>query len=175
MEREEALRGGPGPFALQATIATVHCQAQRAEDTDWSQIVQLYTVLSRVMGLNEPTLGGVILAKREVSGPDPDRGVVFQSPALLLWRTARDNVRLAIAQVQSRQRRAVRERLAEHYLALVHCDIGMIGSSLRSCTRVSSIVHCHCTFAFLACRVVCHARPSVLSVAWAAMRSARHG
>jgi RNA polymerase sigma-70 factor, ECF subfamily len=45
---EEALRGGPGPFALQAAIAAVHCRAQRAEDTDWPQIVRLYDVLARV-------------------------------------------------------------------------------------------------------------------------------
>ncbi len=31
----EAFRGGPSPFALQAAIAAVHCQAVRAEDTDW--------------------------------------------------------------------------------------------------------------------------------------------
>ena len=37
---EEALRGGPGPFALQAAIAALHCQAARAEDTDWPQILR---------------------------------------------------------------------------------------------------------------------------------------
>ncbi len=77
------------------------------------------TVLSMVMGLNEPTLGGVILDGREVSGPGTDRGVVFQAPALLPWRTARDNVLLAVEQVQGRQPRAVRKQLAERYLALV--------------------------------------------------------
>ena len=45
---EEALRGGPGPFALQGAIAALHCQAERAEDTDWSQITRLYEVLERV-------------------------------------------------------------------------------------------------------------------------------
>ena len=45
---EEALRGGPGPFALQAAIATVHCQSARSEDTDWPQIVRLYDLLERV-------------------------------------------------------------------------------------------------------------------------------
>jgi RNA polymerase sigma-70 factor (ECF subfamily) len=45
---EEALRGGPGPFALQAAIAALHCQAARAEDTDWPQIVRLYDVLERL-------------------------------------------------------------------------------------------------------------------------------
>ena len=45
---EEALRGGAGPFALQAAIAALHCQAARAEDTDWRQIVRLYDLLERV-------------------------------------------------------------------------------------------------------------------------------
>lgn len=44
---EEALRGEPGPYALQAAIAALHCQALRAEDTDWSQIVRLYSLLER--------------------------------------------------------------------------------------------------------------------------------
>jgi RNA polymerase sigma-70 factor (ECF subfamily) len=45
---EDALRGGPGPFALQAAIAALHCQAARAEETDWPQIVRLYDVLEGV-------------------------------------------------------------------------------------------------------------------------------
>ena len=45
---EQALSGRPGPFALQAAIAAVHCQAARAEDTDWPQIVRRYDLLERV-------------------------------------------------------------------------------------------------------------------------------
>jgi RNA polymerase sigma-70 factor, ECF subfamily len=45
---EEALRGGAGAFALQAAIAALHCQAARAEDTDWPQIVRLYDLLERL-------------------------------------------------------------------------------------------------------------------------------
>ena len=45
---EEALRDEPGPFALQAAIAAVHCRAGQAEETDWPQIVRLYDVLARV-------------------------------------------------------------------------------------------------------------------------------
>jgi nitrate/nitrite transport system ATP-binding protein len=77
------------------------------------------TVLSIVMGLNDPTEGGVILAGREVVGPGMDRGVVFQSPALLPWLTARGNVLLAVEQVNGRHGRAERRKLADHYLALV--------------------------------------------------------
>ena len=77
------------------------------------------TVLSIAMGLNEPSTGGVILAGREIRGPGTDRGVVFQAPSLLPWRTARDNVLLAVEQVHGQQSRAERRRLADHYLTLV--------------------------------------------------------
>jgi nitrate ABC transporter ATP-binding subunit len=74
------------------------------------------TVLSIVMGLNNATDGGVIIGGREVSGPGLDRGVVFQSPALLPWLTARENVLLAVEQVNDRRSRRVRKGLADKYL-----------------------------------------------------------
>ena len=45
---DDALVGGPGPFAVQAAIAALHCQAARADDTDWPQIVRLYELLERL-------------------------------------------------------------------------------------------------------------------------------
>jgi RNA polymerase sigma-70 factor, ECF subfamily len=45
---EQALRGAPGPFSVQAAIAAVHCQAARPEDTDWAQIVALYDELAQL-------------------------------------------------------------------------------------------------------------------------------
>ena len=45
---EEALRGGAGPYALQAAIAAEHCLAARAEETNWRQIVRLYDLLERL-------------------------------------------------------------------------------------------------------------------------------
>jgi RNA polymerase sigma-70 factor (ECF subfamily) len=44
---EDALRGGRGPYALQAAIAALHCQAAHAADTDWPQILSLYDLLVR--------------------------------------------------------------------------------------------------------------------------------
>jgi RNA polymerase sigma-70 factor (ECF subfamily) len=46
---EEALGGEPGPFAIEAAIAAEHCKAARPEDTNWSQIVGLYDLLSEMM------------------------------------------------------------------------------------------------------------------------------
>jgi nitrate/nitrite transport system ATP-binding protein len=77
------------------------------------------TVLSIAMGLNDATEGGVIVAGREVVGPGLDRGVVFQSPALLPWLSARENVLLAVDQTAGGSTRKRRKALADKVLALV--------------------------------------------------------
>lgn len=44
----DSFRGGAGPYAIQAAIVALHCRAERAEDTDWSQILELYDALERL-------------------------------------------------------------------------------------------------------------------------------
>src|SRR4051794_30378100 len=61
----EAFRGGPGPYAVQAAIAALHCQAARAEDTDWPQILRLYDLLERlqpspIVSLNRAVAIGMV-------------------------------------------------------------------------------------------------------------------
>ena len=77
------------------------------------------TVLSIAMGLSEATEGGVIIGGREVVGPGLDRGVVFQSPALLPWLTAKENVLLAVEQVNDHRAGKECQEIADKYLALV--------------------------------------------------------
>ena len=77
------------------------------------------TVLSMVAGLTTQSAGGIILAGREIDGAGPDRGVVFQSPSLLPWLTAFQNVLLAVDQVQLRAGKAEKAAIVEHYLELV--------------------------------------------------------
>ena len=50
------------------------------------------TLLRIVAGLDTPTAGRVLLGGREVVGPGPDRGVVFQSYTLFPWLTVADNI-----------------------------------------------------------------------------------
>jgi RNA polymerase sigma-70 factor (ECF subfamily) len=67
---QEALRGQPGPYALQAAIAAVHCRAARAEDTDWPEILRLYDSLERVQPSPIVSLNrAVAVAMRD--GPRP--------------------------------------------------------------------------------------------------------
>jgi RNA polymerase sigma-70 factor (ECF subfamily) len=77
---EEALRGRPGPFALQAAIAAVHCQAARAEDTDWPQIVRLYDLLELVQPSPIVSLNRAV-AVAMVDGPPSALALIDQLAA----------------------------------------------------------------------------------------------
>ena len=77
------------------------------------------TVLSMVAGLLDKSGGAIILADKEVRGPGPDRGVVFQAPCLLPWLSALDNVMLGVNQVYPAATRRQRLEVAVHYLRAV--------------------------------------------------------
>jgi RNA polymerase sigma-70 factor (ECF subfamily) len=77
---EEALRGGPGPFAVEAAIAALHCEAARAEDTDWPQIVRLYDVLERLQPSPIVSLNRAV-AVAMVEGPRPALALIDELAA----------------------------------------------------------------------------------------------
>jgi len=77
------------------------------------------TVLTMVSGLNPITSGSVVVAGKEISGPGPDRSVVFQSPCLLPWMTAMQNVRMGVDRVYPHATRAERRQICEYYLSIV--------------------------------------------------------
>ncbi len=77
------------------------------------------TVLTMVAGLNSISQGGIVLAGREITGPGPDRGVVFQAPCLLPWMSAFDNVGLGVDRVYPHGSKADRRATIEYYLELV--------------------------------------------------------
>ena len=75
------------------------------------------TVLSIIAGLQQATLGGVVIDGRQVIGPGADRSVVFQAPCLLPWLTARQNVELAMNRAE--HPKWARAAAADTYLELV--------------------------------------------------------
>ncbi len=77
------------------------------------------TVLNLVAGLHMPTDGGVIVDGREVSGPGPDRAVVFQNHSLLPWLTVYQNVELAVKQIAGKKGKAWIQEQVNHYLELI--------------------------------------------------------
>ena len=79
------------------------------------------TLLNLVAGLLKPSAGVLILAEREIAGPGPDRGVVFQNHSLLPWLTCSENVHLAVERVFSDRRRE-RTRAALELVGLSHAE-----------------------------------------------------
>jgi nitrate ABC transporter ATP-binding subunit len=77
------------------------------------------TVLAMLAGLESPSRGGIVLAGKEVDGPGPDRGVVFQSPSLLPWMTAFNNVMLGVQRVFPHATEEQRRAIVTHYLQRV--------------------------------------------------------
>jgi RNA polymerase sigma factor (sigma-70 family) len=66
----EAMAAGPaGEYQLQAAIAALHDEADRAEETDWPQILALYGILERVSGGNPMVSLNRAVAAAMVHGP----------------------------------------------------------------------------------------------------------
>ena len=80
------------------------------------------TVLAMVAGLLDATEGGVIIDGHEIDGPGLERALVFQSPSLLPWMSALDNVLLAVRQAHPSLGRAKQLALANKYMQLVGVD-----------------------------------------------------
>jgi NitT/TauT family transport system ATP-binding protein len=74
------------------------------------------TVLNLLAGFETPTEGSVLIDGKPVVGPGRDRGIVFQEPLLLPWRTVLENVRLG-ADLAGRPRKESSEK-ACHFLRL---------------------------------------------------------
>jgi nitrate ABC transporter ATP-binding subunit len=84
------------------------------------------TVLSMVAGLHALDGGGLVLDNKEIDAPGPDRAVVFQSPNLLPWLSALENVSLAVEQASPQLTYSQRESTAAQWLRQVG-----LGAALR--------------------------------------------
>lgn len=77
------------------------------------------TALTMAAGLNPISKGAILLDGREVVGANPERAVVFQSPNLFPWLTAKENVAIGVDKVYPRASRAERQDVIEYYLERV--------------------------------------------------------
>lgn len=70
------------------------------------------TLLNLIAGLTLPTSGYLFLSERQIAGPGPDRGVVFQNHSLLPWLTCFENIHLAVERVfaEKESKAQLRER-----------------------------------------------------------------
>jgi nitrate/nitrite transport system ATP-binding protein len=77
------------------------------------------TLLNTIAGLENPTLGGVILEGREIVEPGPDRMVVFQNYSLLPWLSVRENIALAVNNVYPKMSASDRMEIVDRHINLV--------------------------------------------------------
>ena len=78
------------------------------------------TLMSLILGLQFPDEGTVTLKGQRITGPGPDRGIVFQNYSLLPWLTVLENVALAVDQIFPDWTPEQRRVHTEKYLAMVN-------------------------------------------------------
>jgi nitrate/nitrite transport system ATP-binding protein len=78
------------------------------------------TLISMLAGLTPPDAGEITLGGRPVTGPGPDRGVVFQNYSLLPWLTVYGNVALAVDQAFAAWPAEKRRAHVEKHIAMVN-------------------------------------------------------
>ncbi len=84
------------------------------------------TLLNLIAGLDRPAQGVLLCAEKEITGPGPDRAVVFQNHSLLPWLTCRQNVYLAVERVFGAQEsRALLHSRSKAALRMVGLDHAM--------------------------------------------------
>jgi ABC-type nitrate/sulfonate/bicarbonate transport system ATPase subunit len=76
------------------------------------------TLLGIIAGLTEPTEGEVLIDGRPVLGPGPDRGLVFQSYSLFLWRTVAENIAFGL-EVARMPQNEIKQRV-DYYLGVMN-------------------------------------------------------
>ena len=77
------------------------------------------TLMSMIAGLVKPDSGEILLEGKPVSGPGPDRGLVFQNYSLLPWLTVQENIALAVESVFPNHTPAERAAHVDKYISMV--------------------------------------------------------
>lgn len=75
------------------------------------------TLMNLIAGLEQVSTGEIMVNNRHVSSPGPDRGVVFQEPALMPWQNVLENVMFALRKKMSK---GEARETALKFLKLVH-------------------------------------------------------
>lgn len=77
------------------------------------------TLISTMAGLIKPDRGAALFKNKQITGPGPERALVFQSYSLMPWLTVRGNIDLAVNQVFSADSRKVRAERVQKYIDMV--------------------------------------------------------
>jgi nitrate/nitrite transport system ATP-binding protein len=78
------------------------------------------TIMNAVSGMTFPSKGKVTLNGKEIKGPGPDRGIVFQNYSLLPWLTVYQNIFQAVDAALTDKSKEEKHSLVEKYLKMVN-------------------------------------------------------
>lgn len=80
------------------------------------------TLLNMISGLDSQSEGVITLQDKEITGPGPDRAVVFQNHSLLPWLSVYENIEMAVKKVMPELKgKELRERV-EHFISMVNLE-----------------------------------------------------
>jgi NitT/TauT family transport system ATP-binding protein len=77
------------------------------------------TMMNIVAGFVQPSSGAVLLDGKPISGPGPERGVIFQEYGVFPWLDVQDNIAFGLTLAANRTGAAERRRICERYLRLM--------------------------------------------------------
>jgi nitrate/nitrite transport system ATP-binding protein len=77
------------------------------------------TLLNMIAGLSDITAGEILLNNQPITGPGPDRGMVFQNYALMPWMTVEENLRFAVETVYPKWSSKQMSRTIKEHIQLV--------------------------------------------------------
>ena len=80
------------------------------------------TLLNLIAGLDSQTKGNIILNNKEITGPGPERAVVFQNHSLLPWLTVYQNIEMAVKKVMPELGSLELRQRVEHFISMVNLD-----------------------------------------------------
>lgn len=80
------------------------------------------TLLNMIAGLDAQSQGHIILNNKEITGPGPERAVVFQNHSLLPWLTVYQNIEMAVKKVMPNLSSAELKERVLHFVSLVNLD-----------------------------------------------------
>lgn len=91
------------------------------------------TLLNMIAGLSPTTSGEILLNGVPITGPGPDRGMVFQNYALMPWMTVEENIRFAVETVYPKLSPKQVQRTVKEHIQLV----GLTGAETRHPHEIS--------------------------------------
>ena len=80
------------------------------------------TLLNTIAGFLEPTTGALYMDGVRITGPGPDRGVVFQQYAVFPWLTVKENVQFGLRLAANRKTPEEIDRISDHFIGLVNLE-----------------------------------------------------